>query len=177
MTARPVLILPGYDNSGPEHWQSLWEKAHPEYRRVQQRSWTEPVCADWVGALDAAIAAATAPPVLVAHSLGCLAVAHHAVRHGRRVHGALLVAPPNVDDPEFPPMIKGFRPIPRTRLPFPSVVVSGSDDWYMAPDDARELARAWGSRFVLLDHAGHINADTGFGPWPEGESLLAELTA
>ena len=177
MSARPVLILPGYDDSGPGHWQSLWEKAHPEYRRVQQRSWTAPVCDDWVAALDAAIATAPSPPVLVAHSLGCHAIAHHASRHTRAVHGALLVAPPNVDDPEFPAVIKGFRPIPRAPLPFPSIVVSGDDDWYMAPDDARELARAWGSRFVLLERGGHINADAGFGPWPEGEHLLAELTA
>ena len=177
MSARPVLILPGYDNSGPEHWQSLWEKAHPDYRRVQQRSWTAPVCDDWVAALDEAILAASTPPVLVAHSLGCHAIAHHAARHARAVHGALLVAPPNVDDPDFPPIIKGFRPIPRAPLPFPGIVVSSDDDWYMAPDDARQLARAWGSRFVLLERGGHINADAGFGPWPEGERLLAELIA
>jgi uncharacterized protein len=174
--AHPVLILPGYDNSGPQHWQSLWEAAHPEYRRVQQKSWTAPVCDDWVAALDAAIVAAGDPPVLVAHSLGCMAIAHHAARHTRLVHGALLVAPPNVDDPDFPDVIQGFRPIPRRPLPFPSIVVSSSDDWFMAADDARELAGAWGSRFVLLERGGHINADAGFGPWPEGERLLAELT-
>ena len=177
MAAPPVLILPGYDNSGPQHWQSLWEQAHPDYRRVQQRSWTEPICDDWVAALDAAITAAGAPPVLVAHSLGCHAIAHHAARHARPVRGALLVAPPNVDDPDFPPVIQGFRPIPRRPLPFPSIVVASNDDWYMAPDDARVLAQAWGSRFVLLERGGHINADAGFGPWPEGERLLAELTA
>ena len=170
-------MLPGYDNSGPDHWQSLWERAHPEYRRVQQRSWTEPVCDEWVAALDAAIVAAPPPVVLVGHSLGSLAVAHHAARHARPVHGALLVAPPNADDPAFSPIIKGFRPIPRARLPFPSVVVASTDDWYMMPEDAETLARAWGSRFVLLDKAGHLNADAGFGPWPEGERLLAELIA
>jgi serine hydrolase len=177
VTARPVLVLPGYDNSGPQHWQTLWERAHPEYRRVQQQSWTAPVCDDWVAALDAAIVAAPALPVLVAHSLGCHAIAHHAARHRRPVHGALLVAPPNVDDPDFPPVIQGFRPIPRAPLPFPSIVVSSADDWYMPIEDARELARAWGSRFVALERAGHINADAGFGPWPEGERLLAELMA
>ena len=171
-----VLVLPGYDSSGPDHWQSLWERAHPEYRRVQQRSWTEPVCDEWVAALDAAVVAAPPPVVLVAHSLGCLAVAHHAARHGRPVRGALLVATPNADDPAFPPIIMGFRPIPRARLPFPSILVASSDDWYMMPEDAEALARAWGSRFVLLDKAGHVNADAGFGPWPEGERLLAELT-
>jgi predicted alpha/beta hydrolase family esterase len=177
VTAPTVLILPGYDDSGPGHWQSLWERAHPAYVRVPQRSWTEPVCEEWVSALDAALVAAPSPAVLVAHSLGCLTVAHHALRYSRPIKGALLVAPPNADDPTFPPIIKGFRPIPRQPLPFPSILVAASDDWYMAPDDARALANAWGSRFVLLENAGHINADAGFGPWPEGERLLAELTA
>jgi predicted alpha/beta hydrolase family esterase len=176
MTTRvTVLTLPGYDNSGPGHWQTLWEQAHPDYRRVQQRSWTEPVCDEWVAALDAAIVAAQQAVVLVAHSLGCLTVAHHARRHERAVRGALLVAPPNADDPAFPPVVQGFRPIPRQPLPFPSVVVASDDDWHMDPDTARGLARAWGSRFVLLEKAGHINADAGFGPWPLGERLLADL--
>jgi predicted alpha/beta hydrolase family esterase len=169
-------MLPGYDDSGPGHWQTLWERANPGCRRVQQRSWTEPVCDEWVAALDAAIVAAAQPVVLVAHSLGCLTVAHHARRHARAVRGALLVAPPNADDPTFSPAIKGFRPIPREPLPFPSIVVAADDDWYMDPDTARALAAAWGSRFVLLEKAGHINADAGFGPWPAGERLLAELT-
>jgi predicted alpha/beta hydrolase family esterase len=172
-----ILILPGYDNSGPGHWQSLWEAKHPECVRVQQRSWTEPTCDEWVAALDEALVAAAEPVVLVGHSLGCLTIAHHVARHARPVRGALLVAPPNADDPAFPPIVKGFRPIPRARLPFPSIVVSSDDDWYMDPDSARDLAAAWGSRFVLLERAGHINTDAGFGPWPEGERLLAELTA
>jgi predicted alpha/beta hydrolase family esterase len=172
-----VLVLPGYDNSGPGHWQTLWERAHPEYRRVQQRSWTAPVCSEWVTALDEAIVAAGGPVVLAAHSIGALTVAHHALHHARPVRGALLVAPPDADDPTFSPLVKGFRPIPRVPLPFPSIVVGSTDDWYMGPDDARALATAWGSRFVLLEKAGHINTDAGFGPWPEGERLLAELTA
>ena len=170
-------MLPGYDDSGLGHWQTLWERAHPEYRRVQQRSWTEPVCDEWVAALDAAIIAAGTSVVLVGHSLGGLTIAHHTVRHARPVRGALLVAPPNADDPTFPPAIKGFRPIPRAPLPFPSIVVSSDDDWYMGPDDARALAEALGSRFVLLEKAGHINTDAGFGPWPDGERLLATLLA
>ena len=172
-----VLTLPGYDDSGPGHWQTLWERAHPEYRRVPQRSWTEPVCDEWVAALDAAVVAAGTPVVLVGHSLGALTIAHHAARHARPVRGALLVAPPNVDDPAFPPIIEGFRPIPRVPLPFPSIVVGSDDDWYMSPDEAEALAQAWGSRYVRLEKAGHINTDSGFGPWPEGERLLAELLA
>ncbi len=168
-------MLPGYDDSGPGHWQTLWERAHPEYRRVQQRSWTEPVRDEWVAALDDAIVAADQAVVLVGHSLGALTIVHHARSHARAVRGALLVALPNVEDPAFPPIAKSFRPIPREPLRFPSIVVGSADDWYMEPDTARALATAWGSRFVLLDKGGHINTDSGFGPWPEGERLLAEL--
>jgi predicted alpha/beta hydrolase family esterase len=170
-----VLILPGFENSGPGHWQTLWENAHPEYRRVQQRSWTEPTVDEWVKALDDAIVAAGTPVVLVGHSLGSITVAHHAARHARPVHGALLVAPANVEDPLMPDVVKSFAPIPRARLPFPSIVVSSSDDWIVDPDTARGLAESWGSRFVLLEKGGHINTDAGFGPWPAGERLLAEL--
>ena len=104
--------------------------------------------------------------MLVAHSLGCITIAHHALRHARPVRGALLVAPANVEDPMFPEVVKSFSPIPRARLPFPSIVVSSSDDWFVDPDTARGFAAAWGSRFVLLEKGGHINTDAGFGPWP-----------
>ena len=175
--APTVLVLPGYGNSGPAHWQSLWQARHPEYRRVEQRDWENPLRADWVGALDASVRAAGGPVVLAAHSLGCLAVAHWAGAHGGPVQGALLVAPADVEAIELPPSLTSFRPIPSAPLPFPSIVVSSDDDLFADLDRARQWASAWGSRFVPLSGAGHINADAGFGPWPEGEALLAELMA
>jgi hypothetical protein len=175
VTAPRVLIVPGWGDSGPEHWQSLWEQANPGFRRVVQRDWLYPVCGEWVETLERAIRAAGAPVVLVAHSLGCVAIAHCARGRALPVHAALLVAPPDVERPDFPDVIEGFAPIPRERLPFPSVVVASRDDQFSDFERTRALAAAWGSRLVDAGPLGHVNADAGLGPWPLGESLLGEL--
>ena len=169
----PVLIVPGWGDSGDEHWQSRWERANPDFRRVIQRDWLYPICREWVETLERDIAAAGGPVVLVAHSLGCLAVAHCAPTPA--IHGALLVVPPDVERSDFPPIVEGFAPIPRTPLSFPSVVVASRNDAFTTFERSCELAAAWGSRFVDVGAHSHINADAGFGPWPLGERLLDEL--
>jgi predicted alpha/beta hydrolase family esterase len=174
--ATPVLVLPGYADSGPDHWQSHWERADPALQRVAQDDWLMPRLDDWVATLDRHVAACGAPPVLVAHSLGCALVAQWVARRRGRARGALLVAPADVDSPDHTPdEVRGFGPLPLVRLPFPSIVVTSTDDMFVTVDRAAVLARAWGSRLVTLRSAGHINADAGFGPWPEGRTLLAEL--
>ena len=173
----PIVIIPGWGDSGPGHWQTLWEAALPGARRVTQRDWERPACADWVAALDQVIAACEAPPVLVAHSLGCLAVVHWATTHDRPVAGALLAAPSDAERKEFPPTITGFAPVPTPRFRFPSVVAASVNDPFMQQARARTLAAAWGSRFVDVGRCGHINTASGFGPWPDGEALLKSLLA
>ncbi len=175
--ATSVLIVPGYGGSGPEHWQSLWEAAHPDFRRVAQRDWEHPERDEWVGALDAAVLQAQPPVVLVAHSLGCLVVAHWAAQHHRPIHGALLVAVPDAEDPDFAVDAGGFAPIPLAPLPFRSIVVASENDPYAEPERVEYFARQWGSLCVSVGAGGHINTAAGFGPWPFGEELLAELCA
>ena len=127
----PVLILPGIGNSGPQHWQTLWERRYPHFQRVNQRDWVRPVCDEWVGVLDAAVMACPSAPVLVAHSLACLLVAHWASRSTNAIHGALLVAIPDPDDPGFPADARGFSPVPLRPFPFPSIVVaSTATNWF-----------------------------------------------
>jgi predicted alpha/beta hydrolase family esterase len=172
MSPASVLVLPGYGDSGPEHWQSLWQAADPRFRRVTQRDWLEPKLDDWLAALDRAVSACPTAAVLVAHSLGCALVAHWVKRTGRTVGGALLVAPAVAEDVE---VVESFRPVPLIRIPFPSIVVASDDDPYVPPERAAALARAWGSRFVGLSGVGHINSDSGLGSWPEGRALLDEL--
>jgi predicted alpha/beta hydrolase family esterase len=176
VTAAPVLVLPGYADSGPEHWQSHWERADARLQRVVQDDWLMPRLADWLATLERHVAACSAPPVLLAHSLACALVAHWAARPGATARGALLVAPADVDSPAHTPdEVRSFSPMPRVRLPFPSIVVASTDDPFVTMPRAAALARAWGSRLVTLERAGHINADAGFGPWPEGRALLAEV--
>lgn len=174
-----ALILPGLGNSGPDHWQSHWERQDPTCERVSQGEWDVPCCENWVAQLSRTVAQRSTPAILVAHSSACALVAHWAVSAPlpqlARIHGALLVAPSDPDNPNYPHGPVGFGPMPLRELPFPSVVVASSNDRYVSPEQARKYAAAWGGRLVLLQSAGHINASSGFGPWPEGYSLLDSL--
>lgn len=171
----PVLILPGIGNSGPQHWQSLWEQANPDFLRVQQRDWNNPACAEWVATLEAAVKLAGPQVVLVAHSLACLTIAHWAAKPHAPVAGALLVAVPDRNGPNWPAEISGFGDTPMLPLPFPSIVVISDNDPYGSPSQSGQLARAWGSRIVHIGNRGHINADSGLGAWAEGFGLLRQL--
>jgi predicted alpha/beta hydrolase family esterase len=172
-----VLILPGWGDSGPEHWQTLWLNENPSFQRVVQRDWVNSDLNEWVETLDRYIGECGQPAILVGHSLSSILIPHWAQRHGAsKVVGALMVAPTDVERRETCPRESwGFAPIPRQALPFGSVVVVGEDDPYCDLKTAEELARRWGSEFVNLGKVAHINVASGFGPWPKGKELLQEL--
>lgn len=177
-TSPTVLIIPGYTNSGPEHWQSLWQVAHPEYHRVEQEDWDAPDVAKWVAALEREVRSAKTQVIFVAHSLGCITVAHWAERHPEstnRVAAAMLVAPADIERVNAPQVLRSFGPIPRMTLPFPSVVVASTTDSYASIARAQAFATAWQSQFVDIGDAGHINTAAGFGPWTAGEEILARV--
>ncbi|HZU62210.1 MAG TPA: alpha/beta hydrolase [Novosphingobium sp.] len=175
-----VLTVPGLNNSGPEHWQSLWEQQRGDCLRVELGQWDRPHRNSWVNNLNLAIRAAEGPVYLAAHSLGCLAVAWWAQmepKAAQLVAGALLVAPPEVDFTPEDPRLVGFSPTPCAPLPFPSVLVASSNDPYMDAHAARYLARMWGAEFVNVGRMGHINACSQIGDWPQGQALLDGLIA
>ncbi len=173
-----ILIVPGWSGSGPDHWQSRWERSLKTARRIEQQHWREPDRDVWVGRILAAVAEARLPPVLVAHSLGCIAVAHASAKlPPGLVAGALLVAPADVDHAtgwpltdgeKLPAEETGFSPLLMTRLPFPALLIASSDDPYCTPERAKALANAWGATFVDAGALGHINTASGHGPWPDG---------
>ncbi len=175
----PVVIIPGLGNSGPQHWQRLWQaRLGPAARAAEQKDWDRPDYAAWINCLDDIVRAQASAPVLVAHSLSCALVAHWAARnqHQHEIAGALLVAPADTDsDAHTPPEAHAFRPMPMRPLFFPSIVVASRDDPYVAITRAQAFAAAWGSEFVDIGVAGHINPASGFGPWPLGEVLLERL--
>lgn len=172
---RPILIVPGYGGSEPGHWQSLWEEKLPGARRVLMPSWEEPRRDAWVETLDRAIRTCAEPPVLVGHSLGAVTIVHWARTFPFPVHGALLVAPCDADDLQGLAQIQGFAPVPVSKLAFPTLAVVSTDDPYLSPGRAFAFAHGWGARLVLAGGCGHINVESGFGPWPEGEALLREI--
>jgi uncharacterized protein len=170
-----ILTVPGLWNSGPEHWHTYWERSLPDCHRVVQRDWEAPVCSEWIATLDDAVVSAQQPVVLAAHSLACVTVAHWAAKYQRKIAGALLVGPSDIESPLYPKEAVGFGPVPMQRLPFPSVVVASSNDAWVTLDRAQQFASAWGSRFVNIGPAGHINSDSKMGEWPQGKALVAEL--
>ena len=171
-----VLILPGWQDSGPRHWQSLWEQRHG-YLRVQQHDWMRPLRGDWVTRLEEVVLTRDEPAVLVAHSLGCLLVAAWAslTKHPHRVKAALLVAPGDAERPELREPLRTWSPIALQALSFPSVLVAANDDPYCDFERARLFASAWGSQFIDYLPGGHLNADSGLASWPEGHVLLQDL--
>ena len=170
------FIVPGLGNSGPDHWQSHFERSGPDFTRIQQREWDAPDRLEWVATLEQALAGHDLRDVvLIGHSLGCVTVAHWAAQYGHRIKGALLVAPSDVETPHYAAFpTTGFGPMPLQPLPFPSKLVFSQNDEWVTPARARQFAAAWGSELVDIGAAGHVNAASGHGPWPAGLALLKE---
>ncbi|GGJ50745.1 RBBP9/YdeN family alpha/beta hydrolase [Deinococcus roseus] len=170
-----ILTVPGWGSSGPEHWQSIWEREHG-FQRVEQQDWETPQLRDWVAQLDEAIGQSEESTVLVAHSLGCQAVAHWGccvINHP--VKAVLMVAPPYLDGPDVPAELQNFVPMHLEPLPFQVLVVASSNDPYASLEQAEQLVQAWGGQLVNVGEKGHINSASGLGDWPEGYRLLQAL--
>ncbi|HEV7415697.1 RBBP9/YdeN family alpha/beta hydrolase [Tianweitania sediminis] len=171
-----ILIVPGYTNSGPDHWQTRWEGRLSTARRVEQEEWSKPVRDDWVARVANAVNEAERPVVFVAHSLGIPSVVHAIPLFRKRIAGAFFVAPPDVTNPQIRPKhLMTFGPYPRDPLPFPSVTIASRDDPFTSFEAAEDIAGAWGSLFIDAGSAGHINAESGHGPWPEGSMTFANF--
>lgn len=174
--ATSVLILPGYQDSGAEHWQTLWERENPDFKRVIQSDWEHPICKEWVAKLEEAVAEAGEDVILVAHSLACLVVAHwDTQKMHSSIKGALLVAPPDSTSAVFPTAAEGFEKTPMGLLDFPSIIIASTNDPYASIDYAKSLAKAWGSALVNVGDKGHINSASDIGTWEEGNAYLGQL--
>lgn len=171
-----VLILPGWQNSGPDHWQSRWEVAHG-YQRVEQHDWMRPLRGDWMARLEEVLLGCDEPAVLVAHSLGCIHIAAWAAhsQNTQRVRGALLVAPPDVERSNMRQTLPGWAPVPLQALPFQAVLIASSDDPFCALARAREFATAWGADVIEAGKRGHLNAKSGLGDWLPAHEQLVRL--
>ncbi len=175
-----IIMVPGYTNSDADHWQSRWQNQMKTARRVDQEDWLKPVVEDWTANLIAAVSEATAPVVLIAHSLGgqvvAQAIAGMEDSQLSTIRGAFIVAPPDVENPSLRPRhLMTFGPYRREPFPFPSVVVASQNDPFCSIETAAEMALAWGSKFVDARESGHINSDSGHGPWPDGLMVFANF--
>jgi len=170
-----IIIHPGLGNSGPQHWQSIWERDH-NFLRVEQKEWETPVCEDWIDTLNNNVNQFDPGNVIiVAHSLACTTVAYWAQKYNIVIKGALLVGPSDTEADTYPPGTTGFRPVPLIKLPFRSIVVASTNDYYVTLERAKLFAESWGSELINIGDAGHINVASGFGDWDEGLELLKRL--
>ncbi len=171
-----ILVVSGWSDSGPEHWQSRWQAKLSTARRVTQRDFEKPIRAEWEEKIAREVLDSARPAVILAHSLGVIATLHAAQRVGGRIAGAFLVAPPSeAVIREMPSIDSAFLPVPRARLPFPAAMVGSSDDPYADLLFARHLAQDIGAEFIDAGASGHINVDSGHGPWPEGSLAFANF--
>lgn len=173
-----VVYLAGIGNSEPDHWQQRWRRSHSDAVWVEHRDWDNPDCAEWVSDLEHTLAAIDRPVLIVAHSLGCLAVAEWAARRqSALVRGAFLVAVPDVQGPCFPASAHGFRPAFDYRFGLPAWIVASTTDRYASIGYARELADFWQKPLIDIGDKGHINLASNLGDWPEGRELFRQFTS
>lgn len=170
------LIVPGLGNSGPEHWQTYFQNSGNNFFRIEQREWDSPTCAEWIETIDKKVSAFDpSTVVLIGHSLGCSAIAHWATKYKRKIKGALLVAPSDLEAPQYNFPAKGFAPIPLNKIDFTTIVVASADDIWVSLERARFFANNWGSEFINIGNAGHINVASGHTNWDEGMDILKTL--
>jgi|SRR6185369_17982132 len=171
-----ILTLPGWQGSGPGHWQARWERLHGD-RRVEQSDWMLPRRGDWMARLEEVLLHEPQPTVLVAHSLGCHLVAAWAAhsQHAHLVQAALLVAPPDVRRDDLPPQLYSWRAESTAPLPFRAMVIASTDDPYASLERTEHMARDWGASLVVAGASGHLNGESGLGDWPEGRAWLNAL--
>jgi predicted alpha/beta hydrolase family esterase len=189
MTREPcILVVAGLRDAVAQHWQSLLEARLRAAGRavavVPPMGREDLDCATRVAAIERTATAIAGPLIVVAHSGGCIMVAHWARQTKRAVAGALLAAPPDFDTPlpdGYPTLealqAGGWLPVPRERLGFRSIVAASRNDPLGRFERVAELARAWGSRLDDLGEVGHLNPASGFGAWPQAEQYIGELSA
>lgn len=174
-------MLPGWTNSGPGHWQSIWERENPAYRRIEQADWDSPDRRDWLTRINDAIRSSPPPIILVCHSLGCIAVVDWANQADRltieRIGGAFLVAAADTERESAPEPLHSWRPVSLNRLPFPSLLIASRTDDSATFTRSQQFASAWGSKLIDIGDAGHIHTAAGYGPWAEGHEMLREFIA
>ncbi len=170
------FIVPGLGNSGPEHWQSFFERSGNNFRRIEQKEWDAPHCKDWTATIDQTLSSFDlSTVVLIGHSLGCSTIAHWAAEYKKVIKGALLVAPSDMEAPQYTFPAIGFGPMPRAKINFKTIVVASADDPWVSLERATFFANNWGSELINIGNAGHINTASGHTQWKEGWEILKKL--
>lgn len=171
-----IVIVPGFNNAGPAQWQSLLEDKFHHFVRVQQKNWLHPAREDWVQGIESTVSKITGDVVLVGHSCGAVAITQWASNcDSRKVKGALLVAPADVERTNAVTAIQVQRPLPTASLPFPSKLIYSDNDEHCTVLRSEEMGALWGCKLELVEGGSHFHTEAGYGEWPAAENWIAEL--
>jgi uncharacterized protein len=177
-----ILFVPGLRDHVEDHWQTHAAREIAGSQTVPPLGPHRLSRAAQVAALDAARNRIAGRVTIVAHSAGCLTVAHWVLAATRAIDSALLVAPADLENPlpaGYPRLSEleagGWLPVPRQALPFPALVVASRNDPLARFDRVAEFARAWGAELHDAGDVGHLNPAAGYGPWPQLAELLRKL--
>ena len=170
------FIIPGLGNSGEDHWQTFFERTADNFQRIHQKEWDAPNCNDWISTIEKAISGyEPASVIVIAHSLGCSAIASWAAKYHTKIKGAMLVAPSDIESVAYNFPATGFSPISKEKINFKTIVVASENDPWVSLNRAKYFSDNWGSDFINIGDAGHINAASGYGQWKQGLEILKML--
>lgn len=171
------FIIPGLGGSGEDHWQTFFEKTQKNFIRIEQENWLKPNIDKWIETIETSLSIVNPESViLVAHSLGCLTVAEWAKRYNRKIKGILLVAPPDVQLLHKELKYQVFENVPLQKINTKTILVASTNDHWATIELSASYAKKWGSEFVNIGNAGHINNLSGYGEWKEGLEILKRLS-
>ncbi|TLX78432.1 serine hydrolase family protein [Labilibacter sediminis] len=170
------FTLPGLGGSDNNHWQSHFERVLPNCKRIEQENWEKPNREDWINTVEKAVEGYDLSQVVfISHSLGGITLAHWVKKFQKKIKGALIVAPPNLNDVSSEYELDSFLPVPEEVIPFPTVFVASANDPWASYEASTKLAGQWGSELIGIGDAGHINSDSGFGEWKVGQEFLDKI--
>ncbi|MDP4240114.1 MAG: alpha/beta hydrolase [Bacteroidota bacterium] len=170
------FIVPGFGGSGPEHWQTYFERSGDNFQRIEQKDWSIPNIPEWIETIERAISDFDPQTVvLVGHSLGCLAIASWAGHYNKKIKAALLVAPPDIELLQDKLQKRLFDQIPMSTIKFKTILVASTNDPWATIEKAESYAKSWGSKFINIGAAGHINDLSGHYEWKQGLEILYSL--
>lgn len=174
-----VVIVPGLHNSGPQHWQSQWQRRLPDAVRVEQAHWDRPDLQRWSAQVERVLNTVD-DCWIVAHSFGCLATMHALARQFEAAGGESAFALGNVRGvflvaPADPVKFGVVAELPAGPLPIRGRVVASLTDPWFSWHDAQQWAARWRLPVICAGDAGHINVESGHGSWWEGWNWFAQL--
>lgn len=171
------FIIPGYGGSGPDHWQTYFENSQKNFQRILQKDWNNPNIDEWAKTIEEAVAVYDPESViLVAHSLGCHTVAQWARHYNKKIKGALLVAPPDIEAIQANFNVKLFEQFSIDKINFQTIVVASTNDPWASIEKAEFYAGRWGSKIINIGAAGHINDLSGHYDWKQGLEILRSFS-